>query len=116
MMGNKFTILDLLKIHDLIYALRQSTTPLNEHIDPLSVDDCWNELDDLVDKLGTTFKDQLYTKENLEKLLGKKIHTFEKVYNEEGVFTGVKIQPVSAVEYIECRMTIHPSSELNNLS
>lgn len=118
-MNTKFNILDLLHLYDVIHALRVSTVPLNEHTDPLSTDDCWNEVYDLLDKMGETYKEHLYDKESIEKIMGKKIHKYEKTYDENGVFKGFRVEPVSVVEYFECKLTILPtgsSDEPNNFS
>lgn len=115
----KFNMVDLIHLYDVIHTLRVSTLPLNEHTDLLSTEDCWNEVHDLLDKLGTTYREQLYDKESLEKILGKRIHKYEKTYDKKGVFTGFKVEPVTVAQYIECKMTILPSdlSEPdNNLS
>lgn len=98
-------------MYELIYTLRQSTIPLNEHTDPLSINDCWDELDDLITNLGTTFKDQLYTKEILEELIGKKIHKFEKVYDDDGILKEVRVQPLTVLEYIDSNFKILSSGE-----
>lgn len=111
-MSKQFNIIDLFHLYDVVHTLRVSTVPLNEHTDPLSTEDCWNEIYDLLDKLGTTYKEQLYDKESLEQIMGKKIHTYEKTYDERGVFTGFKVQPVTVAEYIECKMTILPTGAL----
>ena len=113
-MERKFTIVDLLHLYDVVHTLRGSTVPLNEHTDPLSNEDCWNQVYDLLDKMGASFKDQLYNKQTIEAILGRKIQTYEKVYNEEGVFTGFNILPVEATKYIECKFMIKEDGELEN--
>lgn len=111
MESNKFSLIDLYQVIELIYTIRKSTVPLNEHTDPLSVNDCWEELDYLINKFGTTFKDQLCTKESLEEMTGKTFHIFEKTYDENGVLREIKIQPVQALEYIDLNFTILPNSD-----
>lgn len=106
---NKFILDDLIRMHELMYSLRVSTQPLNDHTDPLSTNDIWNDLEDMLNKLGNTFKDQLVTKESIEKLIGKEVHTFEKVYDEKGMLKGVNVTPVQAVEYITTTFTITQS-------
>jgi len=111
---NEITLLDLFNAYDLIATLRKSTVPVNEHIDPLEVDECWDQLTRIVDSMGLLVKDKLVTKESLEALIGKKIVTFEKIYDEKGILREVKVQPVAAVEYIEMQFKIIPESELND--
>jgi hypothetical protein len=82
---------------------------LNEHTDPLSNEDCWNELYDLLDKAGASFKDELVDQESIEKLLGKKIHKYEKIYDDNGVLTGVNVYPVEVREYIDVNLVITPT-------
>jgi len=102
------TLVDLITVYDLIATLRKATVPVNEHIDPLAVDDCWDELTNIVDSMGLLIKDKLVTKESIEAILGRKIVTFEKVYDEQGVLREVKVQPVMAVEYITMQFKIVP--------
>jgi hypothetical protein len=110
-MSNRFNILDLHHLYDVIHTLRVTTVPLNEHTDPLSTEDCWNQVYDLLDKMATTYKEQMYDKETIESMIGKKIHKYEKRYDENGILTEIVVQPVSVVEYIELTMTIQPTSD-----
>lgn len=109
--SDKFTLEDFILLHELIHSIRVCTQPLNEHTDPLSIDDCWNELDDMLTKLGNTFKEQLVTKESIEKLIGKEVHSMKKVYDSNGIFKGVEVVAIQVPEYIEMSFTIMPTNE-----
>jgi hypothetical protein len=108
-MPTKFNIVDLIHLYEVVHALRTCTVPLNEHTDPLSNEDCWNEVNDLLDKLGASFKEQLVDQESIEKLIGKKIHKFEKRYDANGVFSGVDVYPVEVIQFIDMNFTITPT-------
>jgi hypothetical protein len=110
-MSGKFNILDLIHLYDVVHTLRVTTVPLNEHTDPLSTEDCWNQVYDLLDKMSLTYKEELYDKESIEKLYGKKIHKYEKRYDENVILTGIVVQSVEVPEYIELTMTIQPTSD-----
>ena len=108
-MENKiFKLHDFLEMHELILTLRESTVPKNEHVDSIGVDLMWHKLDCLLIDLGNQFKEQLIDKESIEKIMGKKINSFKKEYNEKGEFTGVIVEPVQTVEFITCQFTITP--------
>jgi hypothetical protein len=107
-MENKFTLQDLIAMHELIITLRGTTVPVNEHASPDDIDSQWHQLDCLLLKMGNQFKEQLIDKESIEKLYGKKINSFKKQYDDKGMFTGVLIEPVSSVEFITCSFTVTP--------
>lgn len=115
-LNDKFNLEDLIRMHELIYSLRVSTQPLNDHTDPLSIDEIWNDLDDMLIKFGNSFKDQLVDKKSIELLIGKEVHTFEKVYDEKGILKGVNVTLVQAVEYITTTFTITQSGVEQSLS
>lgn len=106
--NNKFMLCDFLAMSDLINQLRETTTPKNEHVDSISIDLMWVELNSLLLQLGNSFKEQMIDKECIEKVTGKKIHSFKKNYDENGVFTGVTVVPVQVIEFIEMQFTITP--------
>jgi hypothetical protein len=113
MENNKFTLQDFLTMHELIVTLRGESKPVNDHVDSICIDQYWFQLDQLVIKLANTFKDQLIvTKEAVEQLYGKKIHTFEKIYDEEGMLTAIKVVPVQSVEFINVSFNISPTGEV----
>lgn len=114
MKNNKFTLEDFIRVLGLINSLRVSTQPLNEHTDPLSIDDCWNELDDMLNKLGNTFNEQLVTKESIEKLIGKEVQSIEKLYDDKGIFKGVNVVPIQVPEYIELSFTVIPTKTIED--
>jgi hypothetical protein len=115
MEADKFMLSDYLAMSDLIHQLREITAPRNEHIDPISIDLMWCELYTQLLKMGNHFKDQLINKEYIEKYLGKKVQSFEKVYNENGVLTGVNVVPVMVAEYITINFTITPTGDAKNI-
>lgn len=108
-MENKFTLQDFLTMHELLVTLSRETKPVNEHVDSICIDQYWFHLNELLEKLGNTFKEQLITKDSIEKWTGKKIHSFEKVYDEKGMLTGVNVVPVKTVEYITITFNVTPT-------
>jgi hypothetical protein len=101
---SKFSFYDFIQLCELISTLRESTVPANEHVDVLGLDGTWKEVNFLMAKMGSCFKEQMIDKEYLEDLTGKTIRSFEKVYDENGVMTGIKIVPVTPVNYIEVNL------------
>ena len=107
--NNKFMLCDFLAMGDLIYQLRETTIPKNEHVDSLAIDLMWVELNSLLIQMGNCFKEQMIDKEYIEKIMGKEIHSFKKNYDEKGMFTGVTVRPVQVTEFIEVNFTITPT-------
>ena len=107
-MENKFTLTDFLAMHELILNLRESTVPKNEHVDVTDIDLMWYKLDSLFIQWGNQFKEHLIDKESIERIIGKKINSFEKKYNENGVLTGINVLPVQSIAFIEMQFTITP--------
>jgi hypothetical protein len=105
---NKFTLDDFLEMHKAIVQLKECTVASNSFLDPIIVDLAWHNLDTLLIKMGNHFKDQLVDKEAVEKLTGKTIQSMEKVYDEQGMLTGVNVIPIPAAHFIEMKFTITP--------
>lgn len=107
--SKRFMLNDFLAMSDLIHQLREITVPKNEHVDSVAIDLMWVELNGLLIQIGNRFKEQMIDKECLEKIIGKKIHSFEKNYDEKGVFTGVSIVPIQIPEFINVTFSVVPS-------
>lgn len=108
-MENNFTFTDFLAMHELILNLRESTVPKNEHVDDVTLDLMWHKLDQSLIAMGNRFKEELIDKDAVEKMMGKKIHSFEKEYDDNGVFKGVRVVPVQSVQFITCQFTVTPT-------
>lgn len=109
--NKKFTLSDYLRMQELIFNLRSFTIPLNEHVSQDDIDALWLQLQNRLTVLVDQYKDDLIDKESIEQLTGKEIISFEKRYDDKGVFTGVNIVPCQAVEFICVNFTIKPTQE-----